>query len=57
MGGLLPHFFVVKIKCEDETLEAWNFILKLFKPSYADLVKKLFGSRAVRSLYTGYYDR
>ena len=39
MGGLLPHFFVVKIKGEDETLEAWNFMLKLFKPSYADLVK------------------
>ena len=54
MGGLLPHFFVVKIKSEDETLEAWNFILKLFKPSYADLVKKLFGSSAARSLYIGY---
>ena len=54
IGGLLPHFFVVKIKGEDETLEAWNFILKLFKPSYTDLVKKIFGSSAARSLYIGY---
>ena len=45
---------MVKIKGEDETLEAWNFILRLFKPSYADLVKKLFGSSAARSLYIGY---
>ena len=54
MGGLLPHFFVVKIKGEDETLEILNFILKLFKPSFADLVKKLFGSSAARSLDIGY---
>ena len=45
---------MVKIKGEDETLEAWNFILKLFKPSYADLVKNLFGPSAERSLYIGY---
>ena len=45
---------MVKIKGEDKTLEAWNFILKLFKPSYGDLVKKLFGSIAARSLYIGY---
>ena len=54
MGGLLPHFFVVKIKGEDETLEAWNFILKLFKPSYVDLIRNLFGSSAARSLDIGY---
>ena len=53
-GGLLLHFFVVRIKGEDETLEALNFILKLFKPSYADLVKNLFGPSAERSLYIGY---
>ena len=45
---------MVKIKSEDETLEAWNYIIKLFKPSYADLVKNLFGSSAARSLYIGY---
>ena len=44
MGGFTTALFVVKIKDEDETLEAWNFILNSFKPSYADLVKKLFGS-------------
>ena len=48
--GLLPHFFVVKIKDEDETLEAWNFILKLFKPSFADLVKNYL-ARAQRGPY------
>ena len=42
---------MVKIKGEDETLEAWNFILK---PSYADLVKKLFGLSATRSLDIAY---
>ena len=47
--GLLPHFTWIKIKSEDETLEAWNFILKLFRPSFADLVKNLFGSSAARS--------
>ena len=45
---------MVKIKGEDETLETLNFILKLFRPSFADLVKKLFGSSAARSLYIGY---
>ena len=45
---------MVKIKGEDETLETWNFILKLFKPSYADLVKKLFGLSATRSLDIAY---
>ena len=45
---------MVKVKDEDETLEAWNFILKLFKPSYADLLKKLFASSAARSLYIGF---
>ena len=45
---------MVKIKVEDETLEAWNFILKLFKPSFADLVKNLFVSSAARSLDIGY---
>ena len=45
---------MVKIKGEDNTLEAWNFILKLFKPSYVDLVKKIFGSSAARSLDIGY---
>ena len=45
---------MVKIKGENETLKAWNFILKLFKPSYADFVKELFGSSAARSLYIGY---
>ena len=54
MGGLLPHFFVVKIKGEDETLETLNFILKLFRPSFTDLVKKLFGSSAARSQDIGY---
>ena len=54
MGGLLPHFFVVKNKGEDETLEAWNFILKLFKPFYADLIRNLFSSSAARSLDIGY---
>ena len=47
--GVLPHFFVVKIKGEDETLEAWNFILKLFRPSFADFVKNLFGLSLARS--------
>ena len=47
--GFTTALFVVKIKDEDETLEAWNFILNLFKPSYADLVKNLFGSSAERS--------
>ena len=41
---------MVKIKGEDETLETLKFILKLFRPSFADLVKKIFGSSAVRSL-------
>ena len=54
MGDLLPHFFVVKIKGEDDTLETLNFILKLFRPSFADLVKKLFGLSAARSLDIGY---
>ena len=54
MGGLLPHFFVVKIEDEDETLETLNFILKLFRSSFADLVKNLFGSIAARSLDIGY---
>ena len=54
MGGVTTAVFVVKIKGEDKTLEAWNFILKLFEPSYADLVEKLFGSSATRSLYIGY---
>ena len=49
MGGFTTALFVVKIKDEDETLEAWNFTLNLFKPSYADLVKNLFGSSAARS--------
>ena len=44
MDGFTTALFVVKIKDEDETLEAWNFILNLFKPSYADLIKNLFGS-------------
>ena len=54
MGGLLLHFFVVKIKGEDETLGTLNFILKLFRPSFANLVKNLFGSSPARSLYIGY---
>ena len=45
---------MVKIKGEDETLEAWNFVLNIFKLSYADLVKNLFSSSAARSLYIGY---
>ena len=54
MGGFTTTLFVVNIKDEDETLEAWNFILNLFKPSYADLVKNLFGSSAARSRDIGY---
>ena len=54
MDGFTTALFVVKIKDEDETLEAWNFILNLFKPSYADLVKNLFGSSAARSRDIGY---
>ena len=54
MGGLLPHFFVVEIKGEDETLENLNFILKLSRPSFANLVKKLYGSSAAKSLDIGY---
>ena len=54
MGGLLPHFFVVKIKGEDETLKTLNFILNLFRPSFADLVKNLFDSTTARSLDIGY---
>ena len=45
---------MVKIKAEDQTLETLNFILKLFRPSFADLVKNLFGSSAARSLDIGY---
>ena len=54
MGGLLPHFLVVKVRGEDETLETLNFILKLFRPSYVDLTKKIFYPSAARSLDFGY---
>ena len=54
MGEFTTALFVIKIKDEDETLEAWNFILNLFKPSYADLVKNLSGSSAARSRDIGY---
>ena len=54
MGGFTTALFVVKIKGEDETLETLNFILKLFRPSLADFVKKLFGSSTARSLDIGY---
>ena len=45
---------MAKIKGEDETIETLNFILKLFRPSFADLVKSLFGSSAARFLDIGY---
>ena len=32
----------------------FEMYFKLFKPSYADLVKKLFGLSAARLLYIGY---
>ena len=54
LWGVTTALFAVKIKGKDETLEAWNFILELFKLSYANLIKKLFGSSPTRSLYIGY---
>ena len=54
MGAFTTALFVVKIKGEDETLETFNFILKLFRPSFADLVKNLFSSSAAKSLDIDY---
>ena len=53
-GGLLPHFFGVKIKDEDKTLTTWNFILKFFGSFLVDLTKKIFYPSAARSLDIGY---
>ena len=54
-GGLLPHFFVLKIKGVNYMLSSWNFIYKYIGPSYVHWMQKIIWPSAARSPYGGYF--
>ena len=55
MGGLLPHFFVLKIKGVNYMLSSWNFIYKYIGHSYVHWMQKIIWPSAARSPYGGYF--
>ena len=55
MGGLLPHFFVIKIKGVNYMLSSWNFLYKYIGPSYVDWMQKKFWPSAAMSPDGGYF--
>ena len=55
MGGLLPHFLMLKIKGYNYMLSSWNFIYKYIGPSYVHWTQQKVWPSAATSTYGGYF--